>query len=167
MPEPQQCWILNPQSEARDRTHNPWFLVGFVSAAPQRELHIILLLIPVSKRFLYPGLCVCVYFRRKRGFFTPNNFQMPAGCLRSQPNSDTVYLEGESDLTGKGLSPVRPPSTADTSCKSRLLPVLLTDYELEVSMTSFSGLIHFQEFLTELNFSKVKSNTKLGGWHVR
>ena len=112
-------------------------------------------------------VCVCVYFRRKRGFFTPNNFQMPAGCLRSQPNSDTVYLEGESDLTGKGLSPVRPPSTADTSCKSRLLPVLLTDYELEVSMTSFSGLIHFQEFLTELNFSKVKSNTKLGGWHVR
>ena len=33
-----QCRILNPLSEARDRTHNLWFLVGFVSAAPRREL---------------------------------------------------------------------------------------------------------------------------------
>ena len=34
----QQCWILNPLSEARDWTHNSWFLVGFVSAAPGWEL---------------------------------------------------------------------------------------------------------------------------------
>ena len=34
----QQCWILSPLSEARDRTHNLMVPVGFVSAAPQREL---------------------------------------------------------------------------------------------------------------------------------
>ena len=31
----QQCRFLNPLSEVRDQTL--WFLVGFVSAAPQRE----------------------------------------------------------------------------------------------------------------------------------
>ena len=32
-----QCQILNPLSEDRDRTHKfSWFLVGFLSAAPQR-----------------------------------------------------------------------------------------------------------------------------------
>ena len=34
----QQCQILNPLMEARDRTATSWFLVGFVSAAPQQEL---------------------------------------------------------------------------------------------------------------------------------
>ena len=34
----QQCQILNPLSGARDQTTKSWFLVGFVSAEPQREL---------------------------------------------------------------------------------------------------------------------------------
>ena len=34
----QQHWILNPLSEARDRTHNLPVLVGFVSPAPRWEL---------------------------------------------------------------------------------------------------------------------------------
>ena len=33
-----QCQILNLLSDARDWTRNWWFLVGFVSAAPQSEL---------------------------------------------------------------------------------------------------------------------------------
>ena len=31
-------WILNPLSEARDRTSSPWILVRFVSPKPQWEL---------------------------------------------------------------------------------------------------------------------------------
>ena len=36
----QQRRILNPLSEARNRTRNPWYLVEFVSTAPRQELHI-------------------------------------------------------------------------------------------------------------------------------
>ena len=35
-----QCRILNPLSKARDRTRKLWFLVGFVSSAPQWELQV-------------------------------------------------------------------------------------------------------------------------------
>ena len=35
---PQQCQTLNPLSKARDQILTSWFLVGFVSAAPQWEL---------------------------------------------------------------------------------------------------------------------------------
>ena len=39
----QQCQILNPLSEGRDGTHNLMVvLVGFVSAAPLRELHLLI-----------------------------------------------------------------------------------------------------------------------------
>ena len=41
--ELQQRRILNPLSEARDRTATSWFLVRFVSAAPRQELLAILL----------------------------------------------------------------------------------------------------------------------------
>ena len=33
-----QCWILNPLSRAKDRTHVLMELIGFVSAEPQQEL---------------------------------------------------------------------------------------------------------------------------------
>ena len=36
-----QCQILNSLSEARDEPTTSWFLVGFVSTAPQWELQII------------------------------------------------------------------------------------------------------------------------------
>ena len=34
----QQQWILNPLSEARGRTCNLWFLVGFIPTVPWQEL---------------------------------------------------------------------------------------------------------------------------------
>ena len=40
----QQCWILNPLSEARDQTCNLMVPAGFVSAAPRRERHLFFLL---------------------------------------------------------------------------------------------------------------------------
>lgn len=40
----------------------------------------------------------------------------------------TLYPEIATDSTGCGLGPTRLPSTSDVSFKSRLLPVLLTDY---------------------------------------
>ena len=43
-----------------------------------------------------------------------------------QHDSDMIYLEIESNSTGKGLSPIRPPFTLDASHVSRLLPVFLT-----------------------------------------
>ena len=41
-PDLRQCQILNPLSEARDRTATLWFLVGFVSAVPRWELKILI-----------------------------------------------------------------------------------------------------------------------------
>ena len=34
----QQCRILNPLSEARDRTYSSWMLVGFVTDEPRQKL---------------------------------------------------------------------------------------------------------------------------------
>ena len=34
-----QCQILNPLSEARDQTCNPWLVVRFVFAVPRQEHH--------------------------------------------------------------------------------------------------------------------------------
>ena len=49
----------------------------------------------------------------------------------SSISSDTIYLELASDSTGKKLTPIRLPHltrTWDTDHKSRLIPVLLTDW---------------------------------------
>lgn len=53
---------------------------------------------------------------------------MPGACLKIQLNFDTIYPDIELDPTGKGLSPTRPPFTSEASLKSRLLPVLLTNW---------------------------------------
>lgn len=67
-------------------------------------------------------VCVCVDFP------TPaSNSQMPARCLRIQLNSDTFYLEIESDSRGKEFSSTGQPSTLDASHKPRLLSVHLTN----------------------------------------
>lgn len=46
--------------------------------------------------------------------------QIPAKCLTVQLNSDALYVEIATDLTGKGLSPTRPPPcqtpTASLGC---------------------------------------------------
>ena len=104
-------------------------------------VYVTLLLIPFCKGFLCPVLaCMCVCFMGE-GLFHTSNPQMPAGCPKIQPSSHTVYPEGESDLTGKGLSPVRP-STADPK----------TGHRLEVSGTSSLGFIHLPGWFTELTF---------------
>ena len=42
----QQCWILNPLIRARDpNLHPQWILVGFITAEPQWELCILMLII--------------------------------------------------------------------------------------------------------------------------
>lgn len=51
--------------------------------------------VPVPNSSVY----VCVF--RREGLFHTSSSQMPAGCPRIQPSSHTVYLEEESDLTGK------------------------------------------------------------------
>ena len=85
------------------------------------------------------GVYVCVF--HGGAILNASNPQMPAGCPKIQPSSHTVYPEGESDLTGKGLSPVRP-STADPK----------TGHRLEVSGTSSLGFIHLPGWFTELTF---------------
>ena len=54
--------------------------------------------------------------------------QTPAERWRIQLNSDTIYPEREPDSTGKGLSPIRTPSTSDASRKPGLLLAFLTDW---------------------------------------
>ena len=54
MPQPEQCWILNPLSEARIEPANSWILVGFVFAAPRRELQHYFLNVSVSSPLLPP-----------------------------------------------------------------------------------------------------------------
>lgn len=104
-------------------------------------VYVTLLLIPFCKGFLCPvSACMCVCFMGE-GLFHTSNPQMPAGCPKIQPSSHAVYPEGESDLTGKGLSPVRP-STADPKAGHRL----------EVSGTSSLGFIHWLGWFTELTF---------------
>ena len=97
---------------------------------------------------------MCVHMREVggrggRGFLAPiSNSQIPR-CPIIQLNSGTIYLGIALDSTGKELSPIRPPSTSDANCKPRLLPVLLTGYKSEVSLTSLC-LINFLEQLTDL-----------------
>lgn len=81
-------------------------------------------------------VCVCV------GFPSPtSNSRTPAGCLRIQLNSDTVYLGTASAPTHQGLSPTGPPSMSHASRKSRWLPVFLTDrLQIEVPMPLSLGL---------------------------
>ena len=66
------------------------------------------------------SVCVCscmyVFICAHMNFPTPTrNSWMPARCQRLQLSSDTIYLELESDSTGTGLCPTRPPSTSDQS----------------------------------------------------
>lgn len=49
-------------------------------------------------------------------------------CPRHQPNPDTIYLETESDYTGKGFSVTRLLSNSDASHKPRL-PVILNNWQ--------------------------------------
>ena len=99
-------------------------------------------------------VCMCVHMREaggrgERGFLAPiSNCQTPR-CPTIQLNSGTIYLGIALDSTGKEISPIRPPSTSDANCKPRLLPVLLTGYKSEVSLTSLC-LINFLEQLTDL-----------------
>ena len=111
-----------------------------------------------------PKVCVCVYVcvcvcmrvhmreaggREGRGFLALiSNSQTPR-CPIIQLNFGTIYLGIALDSAGKELSPIRPPSSSDANCKPRLLPVLLTGYKSEVSLTSLC-LINFLEQLTDL-----------------
>ena len=65
-------------------------------------------------------VCMCshvyVFMCAHTNFPIPiRNSWMPARCQRFQLSSDTIYLEIESDSTGTGLCPTRPPSTSDQS----------------------------------------------------
>ena len=65
-------------------------------------------------------VCMCshmyVFMRAHMNFPIPiRNSWMTARCQRFQLSSDTIYLEIESDSTGTGLCPTRPPSTSDQS----------------------------------------------------
>lgn len=57
-----------------------------------------------------------------------SSYQMPAEYPQMQLNYDTIYMEVESDSTGKGLSPTRLPSTSDGGHMPRLITVLLMDW---------------------------------------
>ena len=58
-------------------------------------------------------VCVCVY---KLPHTPTSNSQTPAGCLRTRLN-----VEIESDPTGEGLSPTRPPSTSDVQLQVQVV----------------------------------------------
>ena len=45
----QQCWVLNPLSEARDPTHVLMILVRFITTEPRWECHILLLKEPIPR----------------------------------------------------------------------------------------------------------------------
>ena len=51
-----------------------------------------------------------------------------AGCPMSQFSSHSIYPEITPDSTGKGLDPIRPPSTSQVNCKPWLLQVLLANW---------------------------------------
>lgn len=51
----------------------------------------------MCRRVPGPYSCVCVFTK------PTGSPQMPAECLKIQISSDTIYLEIESDSTGKGL----------------------------------------------------------------
>ena len=73
---------------------------------------------------LWTNFSVCVFLCV--GFPTPTSrLQIPTEYLKIQLNSDAVYIEIESDSTGKRLSPTRPPSAVEANHKPRS-PVLLT-----------------------------------------
>lgn len=66
----------------------------------------------------------------------PQQFLQVSSCLRIQLKSDNIYLEIESDSTGKRLSPIRSevPSL-------QLLPELLNDYNLVSHLLGFDNLL--------------------------
>lgn len=79
-------------------------------------------------------------------------FSSSQQTLKSPTNftqSDTIYLETASDPTGQGSVPQDCPNTG-ASCKSRLLPALLTSPRLEVSTIPSSGWSNLLERLVEL-----------------
>lgn len=69
--------------------------------------------------------------------------QMPAKCLRSQPNSDIVCLEIESGSTGKRLSPMGPPSTSDAHHTTGCFLLIDWIWISEFPTTCSLGCIHF------------------------
>ena len=83
-------------------------------------------------------LCVCVC-----RLSTPiSNSQKPAGCLRIQLYSDTIYQEIESDNTGEGSQNHHPLQMPVAACVS--------GYKSDVLTTPSLGLINLLEQLTEL-----------------
>ena len=57
-----------------------------------------------------------------------SNSSTPGEYPTIQLKSDSIYLETATDATGSGLSPTRLPPSSDANHKSRLLPMLLTDW---------------------------------------
>lgn len=68
-------------------------------------------------------ISACVFFPKPL-----SHSPTPAGCPIVQLNSDTISPEIVSDSTDWRLSPTKLSSASDDSCKSRLLPVLLTHW---------------------------------------
>ena len=98
-------------------------------------------------------VCVCVCVRVGVGCWEfphkPLN-NSPAGCLRIPLNSIQfwLYLLYLNIASGSTISPA---PTSDTSCKHRLLPILLTTgYESELPAVPSSGLKNLLEQHTEL-----------------
>ena len=105
---------------------------------------------PSTDEWINKMCCVFVWVSFQHKQAIPAWDWTPAGYLRFQLNSDTVYLEIGSDSTGEGFSSTRLPSITDTSQKPRLLSMLLTGYESEVPRCLCFDLINLLEQLTEL-----------------
>lgn len=93
----------------------------------QNQMCVLLLLIH-KKSLHLEGICVSQVFEGSWTKFccveggsspstTPSNPQTPAGYLRTQLTSDTVYLEMASDSTGKGFSSTRLSCTPHFRCQ--------------------------------------------------
>ena len=66
--------------------------------------------VPGSNSNMYVQVCVCVCVCVCISFSIPTaSSRMPVGYPRIQFNSDTIYLEIDSDSTGNVLSPSRQP----------------------------------------------------------
>ena len=81
---------------------------------------------------------------------THTNSWMPTECPRIHLNSDTIYLQIESNSTGSWLSLTRPPTT-QIPVTSPLFPLLLTNWlYIRGPMTHSLGSVSWLERLTEL-----------------
>ena len=75
------------------------------------------------QRVLGPNSNLCVW---RLPHSSKQFSEASSGRLRIQLNSNTIYLETESDSTGKGFSPTRLPSASGASHKLRLTNELQT-----------------------------------------